>query len=87
MLNGDDSLELADVWARELCTTFNGLNASLIEFSYAAALGRPATRLEISHGLQFVEQQMIESNAGDLPASVSDFCHALFNCNEFIYID
>jgi hypothetical protein len=97
MLNSDDTLELARDWARDLCSEFAGDRARLIQHAYTAALGRGASRSEVAAATAFLTAQSSlvtdgeEESAGNVdpisPQAVADLCHALFNCNEFIYID
>jgi len=47
-----------------------------IELAYALALGRPPDALERSRGINFVRQS---------DRALTEFCHLLFNLNEFIY--
>ena len=83
MLNGDDTLELADEWADDLSKRFGDKTESLIEFAYVSSLGRPPSVDERSAAKEFIVSQ--RKTAGGTP--IADFVHALFNCNEFIYID
>ncbi len=83
MLNGDDSLELASQWAGDLRKRFGDQTNQLIEFVYQSTLGRQPSADERSAALEFITSQ----SAVDDGQPVADFVHALFNCNEFIYID
>ena len=83
MLNGDDSLALATEWADDLRLRFDGKTSQLIEFAYVSALGRLPSPDELAAATEFITSQTkpVGSDA------IADFVHALFNCNEFIYID
>lgn len=83
MLNGDDSLELAQEWADELRQRFGGNTDQVVEFVYESTLGRRPSSDESAATSDFIAS--LSTSAGSDP--IADFVHALFNCNEFIYID
>jgi hypothetical protein len=97
MLNSDDTLDLAHDWARDLHNKYSGDRAELIQHAYTAALGRGASRSEVAAAAAFLiaqsslvtdgEEKSAEKVDPISPHAVADLCHALFNCNEFIYID
>ena len=66
---------------------------SIVEKAFLLAYCRPATEQEQKSALSFLKGQVTlykrekkEAPIG-MELSVRDFCHALFNSNEFIYID
>jgi hypothetical protein len=82
LLNGDFTLERARRWAGELLGRFPHDDRALVAHAYRAAWGRLATDEEIALGLDFLKKQ------GDAHSdAVTDFCHALVNANEFLYVD
>ena len=67
----------------------------LVDAAYEAAFGRPADSVERSEATTFIGRQrrLIEQSTatktGDatLAAAFADFCHALLNSNEFLYVE
>ncbi len=91
MLNGEESLEVASDWAKVLEQRFARSPIQLVEHTYLAAFARRPSGDEIKMSLEFLRNhsssQSVESLQSLSLEAVTDFCHALFNCNEFIYID
>jgi len=93
LLNGDFALERARHWAAHLQDQFAGDDRALVAQAYRAAWGRSATAEEVQAGLKFLSAQAAVIRAGaTAPASARtaalvDFCHALMNANEFLYVD
>jgi Protein of unknown function (DUF1553)/Protein of unknown function (DUF1549) len=56
-----------------------------IDRAYRIALSRLPTPPERTAARQFVEAQ--SAKAGGAAEALADFCHALFNLNEFVYVD
>ncbi|TMQ32485.1 MAG: DUF1553 domain-containing protein, partial [Planctomycetota bacterium] len=87
MLNSDFTLERARQWAAGMLAHHDSLR-DVIALAYRGAWGRPATEEEIGLGLGFVRQEIASSPAGTARLdAVADFCHALLNANEFLYVD
>ncbi|MCA9135157.1 MAG: DUF1553 domain-containing protein [Planctomycetales bacterium] len=82
MLNGDDALALADEWAGDLRSRFGDHSEKMINAAFVSALGRSPTDDEVASAQQFLSKASTTDRDG-----IGDFLHALFNCNEFIYID
>lgn len=82
MLNGDDTLALANEWASDLRNRFGKQPDELIKVAFLSALGRTPSKDEFAAAEQFLSTS--PSSDSD---NTADFLHALFNCNEFIYID
>jgi hypothetical protein len=68
--------------------------AARLQFGYRLALGRSPTTRELEASTQFVENQQTQRAARDSVSSeaaqreaLADYCQALFNLNEFIYVD
>lgn len=92
LLNGEDSLELAQEWAVDLDRRFAQSPIQLVEQAYLAAFSRYPSSQEVRLSLEFLGHTSSSRLAGDANQQISidavtDFCHALFNCNEFIYVD
>jgi hypothetical protein len=78
MLNGEFVQEQARSWGQKLEQSFSGDVRSQIAFAYRCAWGRAATDDEICLGLTYLRQPGV---------ALGDFCHALLNTNEFLYVD
>jgi hypothetical protein len=92
LLNGDFTLARARAWADRLRGQFVA-DERLLAAAYRAAWGRPATPGEVRLGLDFLSRQAeVHRAAGVSPGlcrdeATVDFCHALLNTNEFLYVD
>jgi len=83
MLNSELTLELAQQWAEQLLAEHTNNHDELIRDAYKIAYGRDATDTEVSRARLFMS-----SESGSFTVeNVTDFCHALFNSNEFITVD
>jgi hypothetical protein len=78
MLNGEFIQEQARSWSQKLEQSSSGDVGSQIAFAYRCAWGRPATEEEIRLALTYLRQPGV---------TLGDFCHALLNTNEFLYVD
>ena len=91
MLNGDLALDHARAWARSLRACNGEDLQAIIRAGYRAAWGRPAEEVEIKLALRFLDRQARdhqEAGADDARgAALADFCHALLNTNEFVFVD
>jgi hypothetical protein len=79
-LNSELSHELAGAWAARLCDEHAGKASGLVRDAYLAALGREANDDEVAAAVEFI-------GAAPEPESVANFCHVLFNTNEFLFVD
>jgi hypothetical protein len=84
LLNSPFSLDCAQRWSERLGEEIGNSNvADLVQRAYIEALGRVPTSEESRAAESFIERmQQLRSK---LP--VVDFCHALLNSNEFLYVD
>ena len=91
LLNGDFTKERADKLSAELLAKHGSDNEAVVAHGYRVAWSRLATAAEIKLGVRFLEKQtaLLEAKHGtDARAlAVADFCHALLNTNEFLYVD
>jgi hypothetical protein len=97
LLNSDDVLENARRWSSRLLGAHPSDDRSLVDDACRSAWGRHANETEINICLEFLRQEMgtrrDEVNARGLAdtaarqQAVFAFCHALFNTNEFLYVD
>jgi hypothetical protein len=99
LLNGDFALERAQALAATLHERFGGDDGWMIARGYRLAWSRQPSAEEIQLGLRFLRKQSEALRArqhsdgaamdGDAVrrAALADFCHALLNTNEFLFID
>ncbi len=85
LLNGDFALERARRLGADLAKQFPTDDAGLAARAYRLAWGRPATDDEVRLAVKFLAAQTDALHSRD--AAVADFCHALLNTNEFLYVD
>lgn len=81
----------AKEWARQLLAVPDQAEKR-IERIYETAFGRPGTRAEVQHMLQFVSRQKaayeaISEDDGDDLGAWTDLCHVVFNLKEFIFLN
>ena len=94
LINGELALSCAQEWSRRLLAEFPADDSGLVERAYREALGRPPVADETLAALAFLSAGESESNAnanvgsdGARAVAVFDFCHALMNSNELVYVD
>jgi hypothetical protein len=75
MLNGEWILARADAFACRLVCVEEDESAR-VKLAYRLAFGRPPTTGELTTALNFIRESELEN-----------FCHALLNANEFVYLD
>ena len=94
LLNSPMILEFSQAFAQRILQDRDDSSLeSIVAKAFLLAFCRPATEQEKKAALSFLKDQVIlytrekkEDRVG-IELSVRDFCHALFNSNEFIYID
>jgi hypothetical protein len=84
MLNSELTLDLAHKWAERLIAEYHGDERGLVRAAYRAAYGRDVTAKEMKLAKRFLGEQVGERLESE---EVADFCHAIFNTNEFITVD
>jgi hypothetical protein len=91
LLNGDFTKERADKLASDLLAKHGTDDAALVAHGYRLAWGRTATADEIKLGVKFIGKQtaLLEAKHAESARAqaVADFCHALMNTNEFLFVD
>ena len=90
MLNGEFAKERAQRLGSDLLRKYSDDDAGLVAYAYRAAWGRDPTSEELRLGMQFVAEQTtrVRTKDGDArQVAVIDFCHAVMNTNEFLYVD
>jgi hypothetical protein len=85
LFNGPLTHEQARVWVARLHDRFGEETDRILAAAYRAAWGRPASPDEMRLGLDFVKRQT--ERRRDPHQALVDFCHTLFNTNEFLTID
>lgn len=95
MLNGDFTLSQARLLAAQLLAVPDLDNARLVRRAYQNVFSREPDSAEQTAGRQFLERQthLLASGSGAdgsraaREAAVTDFCHALLNSAEFLYVE
>ena len=94
LLNSPMILEFAQVFAQRILQNNNDSPLeSIVTQAFLLAYSRPATEQETNAAISFLERQATLYDRGKkedritTELSIRDLCHALFNSNEFIYID
>jgi hypothetical protein len=95
MLNSEFTQQLAQRWAERLVGTYGDDAEALVSRAYVEAFGRQAEADEIDAAAAFLAEHQRtvsdDASAGESDDTwtdvVADFCHAMFNANEFIYLD
>jgi hypothetical protein len=102
MLNSEFTLSAAERWASRLRADLLKVgkpttdDRSLIVSAYRQAYAREPSDAETETCAKFIDRQATaistadgESNKPDSAqaAAIVDFCHAIFNSNEFLYVD
>ena len=81
LMNGDWPLKRATAFARRVRAEAKSPDpGDLVERAYRLAYGRAPQADERSTGIEFLQ-------AGPIDETLVDFCHVLFNSNEFLYVD
>ncbi len=99
LLNSDFVLERSQALAANLNERFGSDETRMVAEGYRLAWSRQPNTEEIQHGLRFLTKQagMLRArpnaDGGTMDreaarrAALADFCHALLNTNEFLFID
>jgi hypothetical protein len=81
LINGDWPLKRAAAFAKRVRAESKGADSgTLVDCVYRLAYGRAPRADERLTGITFLQ-------SGDLDQTLADFCHVLFNSNEFLYVD
>ena len=83
LLNGELAFEQARAWAARLRSQHGSDLPALVDAAYRQAFARTAAPDEVQAAVEFINAQ----DAAGGVAAITDFCHALINANEFIYVD
>ena len=85
MMNGPFMQEQSKLFAARLVRECGAEAERQIDRAYRLALGRPARPAEKQTAVAFLAKQA--ELAGGSQAALADFCLALLNCNEFVYVN
>ncbi|HEX4130993.1 MAG TPA: DUF1549 and DUF1553 domain-containing protein [Pirellulales bacterium] len=83
MLNGPVAVTCAAEWATRLNELRN--IDTIVRQAYREALAREPSDEEVAAGRAFIER--MQTLDGERRAAIVDFCQALFNTSEFLYVD
>jgi hypothetical protein len=86
LINGAWTLARAKALARRLERIAGSDGVERITLAYRLAFGRVPTQAELSDAEAFLTRESGATASTDSPAWI-DFCHALLNANEFLYVD
>jgi hypothetical protein len=89
LLNGPFMQGRARALAARLAREAGPAGADRVRLAYRLALGRPARPAELRLGLDFLASQarLLHNHPTAERAALADFCLALLNCNEFLYVE
>ena len=92
LLNGPGPLARAAAFAARVMPADAKDAPKGVDAAYRLAFGRPPTADELTEAREFLRQQAgVASGKAVTPEgrkkAWADFCHALLNANEFLYID
>lgn len=82
LLNGPVARGQARALARRLLADWPDDPAKRVEEAWVRCFGRPVTAAERAKAMAFLDER-----TGDREGALSDLCLALFNANEFVYVD
>src|SRR5690349_5053804 len=80
MINSEHTLKRAGAWAGKLKAAKFADDKQLVEVAYRTAFGRLPSDSESNAAVHFL-------TSGKRDQTIVDFCHALLNANEFLYVD
>ncbi len=88
MINGKWPLDRARAFANRLSREFSG-DEIRVRRAFALAYGRTPADDEVASAVAFLEHQreLARSEKDPDQTALIDFCHALLNANEFLYVD
>jgi hypothetical protein len=88
LLNGEFALERARQWSERLLAEHGTDLDALVRAAYAEAFARAADDEQVRAAREFLDRQAEAiGGATSSPAALADFCHAILNSNEFLYVD
>jgi hypothetical protein len=87
LLNSPVAREQSVGFARRLLKEFGEKPEAVVPRAWLLAFGRPATDKEKERALAFIRQRTETANESGLERALADLCLALFNTNEFVYVE
>jgi hypothetical protein len=91
LLNSPVAREQSAAFARRLLKECGNRLEDVVPRAWLLAFGRPATPMECERALVFLEKRIATAKERDQSsppeAALAELCLALFNANEFIYVD
>jgi hypothetical protein len=84
LLNSPLARAQSAAFARRLLRECGARPQRLVDRAWRLAFGRPATPAEAARALAFLRKRTASSSG---PSALAELCLALFNANEFIYLD
>jgi hypothetical protein len=84
LLNSPLAREQSAAFARRLLTECGSEPENLVARAWLLAFGRPCTQAERERSLDFLRRR---SDAATRETALAELCLALFNSNEFVYVD
>jgi hypothetical protein len=90
LLNGPFSLQQAEHMSAMLLKQHGTDVQGLVRHAYLATYSRPPSRDEVAGAEKFMRRQARLAATGGSAAdaaAVADFCHALLNAAEFLYVE
>lgn len=88
MMNGDWTMDRAKILAANLIQSSYPTHADRIREAFLLCLNRPAKPVEVDLALEIFEIESTAAQDAQLNQQRwTEFCHALLNANEFLYLD
>ena len=87
LLNGKYTRERAQAFAKRLATEKPSSVDACITVAIQSCWGRQPTKNELDDALVFLGSESGRPLEQVAPEQLAEFCHILFNSNEFLYID
>jgi hypothetical protein len=93
LLNNQSTLEQAGHFARRIELEAGAGRRAQITRAFKYALSRPPSLTEVEWALKFLKDQgdrytqRGQEHLHPEAAALRDFCHAMLNLNEFLYVD
>jgi hypothetical protein len=87
LLNSPVAREQSAAFAHRLLRECDDDLTKAVPLAWRLAFGRPPTPAEVERARAFLEQRAGEAEEGVAEATLADLCLALFNANEFVYLD
>ncbi len=87
LFNGEYSIARAEQMTKRLVREVGGNPDELLQRAFGIAWGRPASDSELNRAREYVGVSPGEDQVEVDHTRLADFCHVLFNSNEFLYVD